>query len=137
MKCWIDDSNGVAYYMHYEKPVASKLIIPSRSAHSTNCKRSVHISELVRWCQNTSNRLEWEQYFAPALEDYMTRMARAGYNEKYRRDVLANAIHIYEKRVADSEAGGVPLNRPNSYQRIERRKEKQSKKRNWNKNGGL
>ena len=55
MKCWIEE--GVAYYMHYEKPVASKLLIPQRSAHSNNSKRSVHISELVRRCLNTSRRL--------------------------------------------------------------------------------
>ena len=52
MKCWME--NGMAYYMHYEKEVASKLIIPSRSAHSNSCKRSVHINELVRRCLNTS-----------------------------------------------------------------------------------
>ena len=72
----------------------------------------------------------------PALEDYMTRMMKAGYHEQYRRDVLAHALYIYEKKVNDSEAGGVPLNRPNSYQKVERRREKQLKKKNWNKKGG-
>ena len=134
MQCWIEE--GVAYYKHYEKPVASKQVIPSRSAHSNKCKRSVHISELVRRCLNTSKELEWKEYFAPALEDYMKRMMQAGYQEKYRRDVLANAIHIYERKVSDSEAGGIPLNRASSYQRVERRREKQKKKKNWNKKGG-
>ena len=41
MKCWIDE-NGNALYQHYEKPVSTKLVISSRSAHSNNCKRSVH-----------------------------------------------------------------------------------------------
>ena len=45
MKCWIDEE-GVAQYMHYEKDVASKQIIPERSAHSNSNKRSVHISEI-------------------------------------------------------------------------------------------
>ena len=135
MKCWIDEE-GMAQYMHYEKVVASKQIIPARSAHSNSSKRSVHISEIVRRCLNTSKRLGWKEYFVPALEDYMTRMMKAGYHEQYRRDVLAHAIYIYEKKVDDSEAGGVPLNRPNSYQRVERRREKQLKKKNWNKKGG-
>ena len=135
MKCWIDEE-GVAQYMHYEKEVASKQIIPARSAHSNSSKRSVHISEIVRRCLNTSQKLGWEEYFVPTLEDYMTRMMKVGYNESYRRDVLAHAIHIYEKKVSESAAGGVPLNRPNSYQRVERRKAKQDKKRNWTKKGG-
>ena len=59
----------------------------------------------------------------------MTRMMKAGYCEEYRRDVLANAIHIYERKVSESEAGQVPLNRANDYQKVERRREKQKKKR--------
>ena len=122
--------------MHYEKEVASKLVIPIRSAHSNSCKRSVHINELVRRCLNTSKDLGWSEYFAPALEDYMVRMKKGGYNEIYRRDVLANAIHIYEKKLSDSEAGGTPLNRASNYQRVERRKEKRIKKKNWSRKGG-
>ena len=56
MKCWLDE-NGNAVYQHYEKPVSTKMIISSRSAHSSNCKRSVHISELVRRMMNTSRNL--------------------------------------------------------------------------------
>ena len=133
MKCWLQE--GVAYYMHYEKEVASKLVIPIRSAHSNSCKRSVHINELVRRCLNTLKDLGWSEYFAPALEDYMVRMKKGGYNEIYRRDVLANAIHIYEKKLSDSEAGGTPLNRASNYQRVERRKEKRIKKKNWSRKG--
>ena len=64
--------------------------------------------------------MEWNKYFVPALEDYMTRMMKGGYNERYRRDVLATALHIYEKKVADSEAGVTPLNRASDYKRVER-----------------
>ena len=35
----------------------------------------------------------------PALNDYMERMMRAGYNEKYRRNVLGQALYIYEKKL--------------------------------------
>ena len=127
---------GVAQYIHYEKDVSSKLIIPARSAHSNSSKRSVHISEIVRRCLNTSKRLDWNQYFVPALDDYMARMMRAGYGEKYRRDVLAQALYIYEQKLSDSEARGAPMNRPSDFQRVERRKAKQHKKKNWNKKGG-
>ena len=43
MKCWLDHE-GYAVYQHYEKSVATKLVISSKSAHSNSCKRSVHIS---------------------------------------------------------------------------------------------
>ena len=49
MKVWLD-KKGIAYYKHYEKAVASKLLIPARSAHAASCKRSVHICEIVRRC---------------------------------------------------------------------------------------
>ena len=91
----------------------------------------------MRRCLNTSRRLGWKEYFVPTLEDYMARMKKAGYHEQYRRDVLAHALHIYEKKLSVSDAGGEPLNRPNNYQRIERRRAKQDNKRNWNKKGGF
>ena len=105
--------------------MASKLIIPTRSAHASSSKRSVHISELVRRCMNTTRRLEWHEYFVPSLNDYMKRMMQAGYHEYYRKDILLQAIYIYERKVEESESGGEPLNRPNNYKRLERIKAKQ------------
>ena len=97
MKCWID-GNGNAVYQHYEKPVSTKMIISSRSAHSNSCKRSVHISELVRRMVNTSRKLNWDQYVVPALNDYMIRMAKAGYHQEYRKNVLLNAYAVYDSK---------------------------------------
>ena len=135
MQCWMNES-GHAVYTHYEKPMASKQIISARSAHPDKCKRSVHVSEMVRRCLNTSRRLDWTEHVEPHLNDYMIRMKKAGYHEKYRRDALVNAINVYEMKVARSDAGEVPLNRGRKYKVIERRKEKISKKRNWNKRSG-
>ena len=45
MKCWLED--GVLYYQHYEKPISSKRLIPYRSAHASNCKRSVHVEAVA------------------------------------------------------------------------------------------
>ena len=127
--------DGNIEYVHYEKPVATKLVIPARSAHSTISKRSVHVSEVVRRCVNTSRRLSWPEYFVPTLEDYMVRMKRAGYHENYRKDILEHGINIYECKLNENDAGGTPLNRPNGYRKVERRKEKKRKKKDWNKTG--
>ena len=120
-------------YTHYGKPMATKQVISARSAHPDQCKRSVHVCEIVRRCLNTSRKLEWSEHAVPHLDDYMNRMKRAGYHEAYRRDVLVNALNVYEKKVNESDSGGVPLNRGRKYKVLERRKEKLQKKRNWNK----
>ena len=135
MKCWLD-SKGTAYYQHYEKPVSSKLVISSRSAHAKGCTRSVHVSELERRISNTSKNLDWDEYVAPVLTDYMTRMKAAGYNENYRKHVLLNALALSDNKVRKAEAGEVPLNRPAGYRKIQRRKEKKKKKKNWGNQGG-
>ena len=135
MKCWLDE-NGRAYYQHYEKPVSTKLVISSRSAHSNNCKRSVHISEIVRRLCNTSRELDWDKFAAPTVTEYMSRMMQAGYHENYRKHVLLNALAVYDKKVRDDLDGTCPLNRPSGYQKIERRKQKLIKKRNWSTKGG-
>ena len=127
MKCWIDE-NGNALYQHYEKPVSTKLVISSRSAHSNNCKRSVHISEIVRRLSNTSRKLDWDEFAAPVVTDYMSRMKQAGYHEDYRKHVLLNALAVYDKKIRDDLDGVCPLNRPAGYQKIQRRKAKLWKK---------
>ena len=90
MKCWVD-SEGFAQYMHYEKPVSSKLVISERSAHANGC-RSVHMNELDRRMSNTSQGPNWEERVAPALSDYMSRMKSAGYNENYRK--MFRKVHL-------------------------------------------
>ena len=128
MKCWID-SDGFAVYQHYEKDVSIKLVISSRSAHSGNCKRSVHINELVRRMCNTSRLLDWDQFVVPVLNDYMLRMARAGYHQEYRKNVLLNAFAVYDSKVKKHIDGDCPINRPPGYKKVERRKAKIQKKR--------
>ena len=100
MKCWISEE-GYLEYEHYEKPMASKLVISVRSAHSD--KRNVHVCELVRRLMNTSRRLDWSQYFVPILEEYMKRMMKAGYHEEYRKDVLTHALNIYQTKLDENE----------------------------------
>ena len=104
MKVWLDVDN-YAVYRHYEKPVSNRQVISTKSAQSSACKRSVHVNEVVRRILNTSRRLEWSDYVAPALTDYMVRMKGAGYNEIYRRRTLEQALRVYDKIVRDDEDG--------------------------------
>ena len=134
MKCWLD-SEGFAQYMHYEKPVSSKLVISERSAHANGC-RSVHMNELDRRMSNTSQGPNWEEKVEPSLSDYMSRMKAAGYSENYRKNVLKSAFAIHDSKIRKANAGEVPLNRPAGYRKLERRKEKKEKKKNWSSKGG-
>ena len=129
-------SEGFIVYEHYEKEVSTKLVIAERSAHSAGSKRSVHISELVRRMLNSSRRLDWSASVAPVLEEYMRRMMAGGYSEKYRENVLRNALAVYDSKLKEDVEGKVPLNRPRGYKKAERRKEKRMKKRNWGTKGG-
>ena len=82
-------------------------------------------------CENTSRLLDWEKFFVPILQDYMVRMAQDGYPEDYRRSVLKQGLARYEERLAAADRGERPLNRPTGYRKVERKREKKLKKRNW------
>ena len=130
MKSWLDPSGNILY-QHYEKSMASKQVISARSAHSESSKRAVHISECVRRMVNTSRRLDWTEYFVPALTNYMERMKKAGYRETYRRRVIMAALKVYDSKQKKDLADETPLNRPSGYKKVERRREKRRKKKDW------
>ena len=135
MKVYIKD--GYIVYEHFEKPMASKLVISSRSAHSDQTKRSVHISECVMRMVNTSPRLSWQEHVVPHLTEYCRRMMRAGYSETYRKEILRHAKNIYDHKLKMDTEGQQPLNRSRDYKKAERRMEKKLKKRSWSTRGGL
>ena len=85
---------------------------------------------------NVSPSLSWAEYTVAVLEDYMRRMARAGYGEVYRHGVLKKAVSIYEGKLRADREGTVPLNRPTDYQKVERRADKKKKKHSWVTKGG-
>ena len=136
MKVWLDDDTGNLYHKHYQKPMASDLLISERSAHPKSSKRSIHIAEIVRRLVNISRDLDWETYFVPVLSEYMARMKAAGYGQDYRQHCLQNALNIYEAKLRDNDNGISPLNRPPGFRKIERKKEKQKKRKTWSQKGG-
>ena len=135
MECWLDE-NGYALYKHYEKPVASTLLVKANSAQSENCKRNVHVQEILRRILNCSPRLDWEEQIAPVLTNYMSRMMAAGYSEVYRKQILKHALGIYTKMKERDLSGIRPLYRPKDWQLDERRQQKKKKKHTWSTKGG-
>ena len=135
MKTWTN-ARGTVMYQHYEKPVSSKTVLHSKSAHPATCKRSVHTQEILRRLMNSSIRLDWEIETAPTITDYMIRMSKAGYGERYREGVLRQALAIYDKKWKDHHEGNRPIFRAKEYQKEERKKEKERKRYDWAKKGG-
>ena len=136
MKVWMSDENHIVY-KHYEKKVASKQILHAQSAQSSTCKRNVHVREVIRRILNTSTKLDWNGNVAPCLTEYMKRMQLAGYDAKFRKQTLQNAIRIYDRMVQEQEQGVKPLNRPRDWNKEERRRNKAQKKHNWSAKGGF
>ena len=80
---------------------------------------------------NCSRRIPWEQEAAPCVTDYMMRMKEAGYSQNYRRRILMAAIKIYDQKVDDERKGVRPMFRAKTWKKDERRKEKETKKKEW------
>ena len=130
MKVWMSEQ-GEIMYKHYEKPMASKTVLHSQSAHPPHCKKSVHVQEVIRRMLNCSSKLSWERDTAPVITEYMLRMKIAGYGEKYRENVVRKALFIYKKKVEDDKQGVRPIFRPKFWKREERKKQKEIKKKEW------
>ena len=135
MKVWTDAS-GTLLYQHYEKPVSSKTVLNSKSAHSTASKRSVHTQEVIRRLLNCSVKLDWETEIAPFVSDYMNRMRVAGYTEEYRRSILESALNIFDEKWKDNNSGKRPIFRPKDWKEEERKEAKERKKLEWSSKGG-
>ena len=136
MKVWLDEDKNIMF-QHFEKPTASKNIMHALSAQSVSCRNSVHTQELLRRMLNSSPQLDWRTCVAPVLSEYMLRMMRAGYPEKYRIDTLTRALRIYDDMIQKDLEGTRPLYRPKDWNRAERQKAKQKKKYEWSTRGGL
>ena len=130
MKVWMDEE-GTVLFSHYEKPMSNRSVLNSKSAHPASCKRSVHTQEVIRRILNCSRRLDWETETAPVVSDYMLRMRKAGYSEKYRESILTNAVNIFAKKVEDERNNVRPVYRHKNWKKDERRKAKENKKVNW------
>ena len=135
MKTW-RDKEGTIMYQHYEKQVSSKTVLHAESAHSAACKRSVHTQEVLRRLMNSSRLLEWKSEVTPVITEYMKRMKKAGYRERYRKEVLRHALGIYDDKIKMNDEGKRPLYRPKNYKKKERKAAKQRKKNQWAKKGG-
>ena len=68
---------------------------------------------------------------------FMQKMQYSGYTQAVRFNVVNSALNAMDTIKQKEESGIRPRNRPKEWKRIEREKEKQSKKYNWYRNSGF
>ena len=122
-------------YEFYEKPTKHKQVILSNSALSMDKKRTILTQECLRIIRNTKIELGVETR-NKHLSNFMIKLKRSGYNQKFRIEVLNSALKAFEKMIVDDKKGQKPLFRDRLWNYEERNKAKNSKKLNWYKQGG-
>ena len=85
--------------------------------------------------RNCHQKVPWSRK-AEILSSFMARLRASGYNHKYRSEILLSGIKGYEKMLQVELEGGRPVNRPDSRDRIQRKKKKIVEKKTWYKRGG-
>ena len=63
------------------------------------------------------------------MEDFAKMMKRSRYSEKFRHEIISDAVKGHEKRTQQETDGGRPVHCPREYQERERRKRRKEEKR--------
>ena len=127
LKVWTGRDNKIMY-THYEKPMATRNVLHSKSAHPETCKRSIHTQEVLRRLLNCSKELNLKEDIAPIVSEYMYRMKLAEYKEGYRKSILKGAMKIYKEKIEADRQGVRPMFRHKEWKRDERDKERVDKR---------
>ena len=133
-----DDENypqGKAMFQHFVKPMATRLVVENESAIGEREKRTIHTQELIRVMRNCHEDLPQEEV-NKCLEDYMKKLQNSGYDQKYRKEILASGKNGFQKQKKADKDGKTPLYRPKGYQRQERATKKKASKRTFFRLGG-
>ncbi len=99
-------------------------------------KRTVLTQEALRILLHCSNYLPWEMVLVH-LNKLMMKIQFSGYDNTFRYHVANSAVKAY-MQIREAENQGIrPMHRPKDWERQRRRNEKESKRKNWYKNGGF
>ena len=126
----VTDDNTIDYKF-FEKEIASKYVMMRNSAMSARVKMNCLTQEVIRRLRNTRESLDWDEIKAPILTNFCKKMARSGYPESYRAEVIKSGVVGYERQLEASRSGQKPLFRPRGWQQEERRRRKMVRKTAW------
>ena len=114
MKMSMNQQNEVVY-MFYRKPQCNKFTMMERSALPDKVKRSTMTNEALRRLLCCSPELE-EHKRIEVMEEYAKMLRRSGYSEKFRFEVISDAVQGFQKMVKRENEGGQPVNRPKDFE---------------------
>ena len=129
MKMAMNSENKV-FYKFYRKPQSNSRIMMARSALSDKLKRSTMSNEAMRRLMCCSPNLD-DRERVKVMEDFAKLMKKSGYKERFRHEIISDALRGHAKRVKEEEEGRRPLNRTKKFEEEKRRKRKEDKKERW------
>ena len=126
LKVWVDNSKerGEIKYDFYEKSMASKTVMHSRSVLTAAMKKSILVAEMGRRLRNCYMEMEWEKKASYVIE-YCRRMYVAGHNEQFRNEVVKRALTNFFMSSKRDRDGVWPMYRS-----------KNEREQQWSKMGG-
>ena len=116
----------------YEKPVASKFVIPYSSAHSRKMKMGVLVEEGLRRLRNCSRGLDWE-VSRKVMTKWSMKLRRSGYPATIRHQVIKTAGERWDRMCQQEDSRVRPIHRSRYWKAKERAREKEMKITNWHK----
>ena len=129
MKMAITNENEVKY-MFYRKPQSNRFTMMARSALSSRVKRATMSNDALRRLLCCSPNLE-EHKKVKVMEEYARMLKRSGYSQKFRHEIISDAVQGFENMKKREQEGGQPVDRPRSYDEEGRRRRKEEKRGRW------
>ena len=129
MKMAINSENEVKY-MFYRKPQTNRFTMMERSALSSRVKRATMSNDALRRLLCCSPNLE-EHKRVEVMEEYARMLRRSGYSQKFRHEIISDAVQGFENMQRREQEGGQPVDRPRSYDEEGRRRRKEEKRGRW------
>ena len=86
----------------------------ANSAVSDRVKRSTMTNEAIQRLFCCSDNLD-PSTRVRIMEDFAKMLKRSGYSERFRHEVISDALRGFEKKRQEEAAGGQPIDRPREY----------------------
>ena len=136
LKCWIQETHQgnekkhIILHEHYIKDVSSKSVLHRESALSFNSKRTILTQQCLQVLLNCSEHLD-EERRNEHISFFMARMQSSGYDHRFRLEILKSALNAFKQKKDEDKSGRKKMYRERTWNRKERRKQKQERKNNW------
>ena len=123
---WVGDDNKVLY-RHYQKPMASNMVLQRGSAMPENMKVASLNQEVLRRMMNTSEELDMSVR-TEVVDEYAQKLFNSGFKLDQTRNIIVGGLTGYERKLSLSKDSNnpkwKPLHQPASFNIQARRRTK-------------